>query len=581
MKLQLPSHNALHLSHNDLSTNLAKAVVHASRSLQQDAPSKVERSAATSTTCNSSQCKTPAQQENTTNIIIGLTVAIPVAAAIVVLFFLHRRVKRKQALEDKNDKYKSYDFGMEDVVSGKKGRGLAQPKLPEMTITDMEKATHDIGRPKMAHKGGMSLDMGSPYLLPAAVNDSRESFHSMSRSLRDGEDPYRPVAMALNSGSPVRPSSARRRYDDDSVYTASSVPSGDVMNAGLLQHASRMSRSDPDYYDHDSSPQSQHAPPFQQTVQRRPAPDVASVPSAVKNTAYPLRNASTQHNKQAPSLAINVDASNAIASHQVQIHPPSPSANHLSHAAPVVKRLSIAVTPANDEPAQDSNRLSTMNPDARRVSAIGLRPLPPDDPSDNPEQRANRIRSFYKEYFDDSKPNPTGIYPQYNPYADDYEAGYFADGAATYDPETGAFVDYAAPHMRGPAAPYADPVGRRAFTPPPGGAAPRGRNRNNMSMQSTGHINNPAFRQGPRAPPKKQLPPPVALKSLPTPHQLMQDDLAFLNPLDFAPAPTYRDERLGRGRDSPLGTMRPYSPAVIAHSPLVKSFDDLAVLPSP
>jgi hypothetical protein len=27
--------------------------------------------------------------------------------------------------------------------------------------------------------------------------------------------------------------------------------------------------------------------------------------------------------------------------------------------------------------------------------------LPPEDPADNPEQRANRIRSFYKEYFDE------------------------------------------------------------------------------------------------------------------------------------------------------------------------------------
>lgn len=34
--------------------------------------------------------------------------------------------------------------------------------------------------------------------------------------------------------------------------------------------------------------------------------------------------------------------------------------------------------------------------------------MPSDDPQENPEERANRIRSFYKEYFDDSKPEPAG-----------------------------------------------------------------------------------------------------------------------------------------------------------------------------
>ncbi|KMU87309.1 hypothetical protein CIHG_04754 [Coccidioides immitis H538.4] len=65
-------------------------------------------------------------------------------------------------------------------------------------------------------------------------------------------------------------------------------------------------------------------------------------------------------------------------------------------------------------PSNDKAARATLDPhdhyydggyqiDTRRLT-VGIRPLPPEDPSDNPEQRANRIRSFYKEYFDESKP---------------------------------------------------------------------------------------------------------------------------------------------------------------------------------
>jgi len=81
--------------------------------------------------------------------------------------------------------------------------------------------------------------------------------------------------------------------------------------------------------------------------------------------------------------------------------------------------------------------------------------------------------------------------------------------------------------------------------------------------------------------PKKQLPPPKALTSLPTPHMLREDTALILNPTEFAPPTTFRDNQNGRRPDSPMGIQRPYSPAVKAFSPLVPAFDDLSAMPSP
>lgn len=484
---------------------------------------------------------------------------------------------------------------MDEVVSAnnKKAKGSRQPKLPEMTVTDMEKSTMAA---MQGHNKGMSLDMMStPYLLPAAVNGSRESFHSMSRSLRDEEDPYRPVTMArtdTRTSSLRSPTTHAPRYDNESIYTGSSIPSGDAMNAGLLRNAQRMSQSNP--FEDVSSPESERGPQFEHHLSPVTKRQSVALP-AVEITQPAQSYQPYQPDPYHPTVpAVNVDIVDDEDDEPFHVTPPSPPAHQQSHPAAAAASLSIAIPPPvihepefDEEPAVDSNRLSTVNNnnrlstaqgDGRRVSVMGLRPLPPDDPADNPEQRANRIRSFYKEYFDDSKPNPTGFYPQYNPYQDDYEPEFYEDGAF-YDPETGEFVGTQAPAP--PRAPFAQPgMGRRAMTPEPAGAIGRRMRSNTASLQSTGHIDNPAFR-GPRGPPKKPLPPPSTLKSLPTPAKLQGDDIVFLNPTDFAPKPTYRDQQLGRVPDSPLGVERPYSPAVRAHTPLMKSFDDLAALPSP
>ena len=104
-------------------------------------------------------------------------------------------------------------------------------------------------------------------------------------------------------------------------------------------------------------------------------------------------------------------------------------------------------------PAQDNKRLS-----------VGFRPLPPDDAleSEDPEYRANRIRSFYKEYFEESAqpppPMPSNAHEVTAQYYEDYDERYLGESTAYFDPDTNAFV-----------MPYAQPVHRRAMTPPPAG----------------------------------------------------------------------------------------------------------------
>lgn len=216
-------------------------------------------------------------------------------------------------------------------------------------------------------------------------------------------------------------------------------------------------------------------------------------------------------------------------------------------------------------PGKDQTRLSVMGPQSNRLSVMGTRPLPPDMPDDNPEVRANRIRSFYKEYFDDTKPNPsTGHY--YDNDDDDYN---FLDGVI-YDPDTGGFL--------APTKPFAQGPGRRAMTPPPR-ARPRVSGNSDYPHQrkfSTMSTGRPRGRSLPR----KKLPPPMPLQSLPTPHMLKEDSMVF-NPIDFAPPTSIRELQNGRRPDSPLGVQRPYSPSVRAFTPLASSFENLAVLPSP
>jgi hypothetical protein len=166
---------------------------------------------------------------------------------------------------------------------------------------------------------------------------------------------------------------------------------------------------------------------------------------------------------------------------------------------------------------------------------------------------------------------------------EDYGSEY-QDGAV-FDPRTGNFV------VAHPNAPFAEPITRRAMTPPPR-APPRFRS--NTGTGPRPHMSNSSMASSQYPPPrgmssmsgrlpapmKKPLPPPSALSSLPTPAKLTENSMVF-DAADFAPPVSFRERQNGIRPDSPLGSARPYSPSVRPHTPLVGSYDDLAVLPSP
>ena len=125
--------------------------------------------------------------------------SVPIVGLFIVLLFLHRRNKKKLAAEDAKDKYKSLDFGMEGAGPMRKGKKGG----PEMSITEKEL--------RGGHDRGLSLEAGSPYILPVGLHGSRESFHSLSRSHNDPHDPYRPAPDP--DEPPPQPAGARPTID--------------------------------------------------------------------------------------------------------------------------------------------------------------------------------------------------------------------------------------------------------------------------------------------------------------------------------------------------------------------------------
>ena len=620
------------------------------------------------------QCEKPADGNNVT-LPVALGVVIPLFAAIVIFVYLHRRHVRKLRIEDANDPHKSLDFGWDPKnPSGKKGRGRNGKGGPEMAITDL--GTEKSGRPR-----GMSMDMdlGSPYLLPPGLSGSRESLHSMSRTIHSQDDRYRPATVYTPGDTKSMYSSrtTRRGADDSSSDNASSTfrrGPRDEMKQDLLGNAQRMSKSMPPI---DRSPVPELRMP--ETAKEMPRKAVASSPQSAglspnfplldtrdsymeqsgaelrksnnylgafihsrepssdllgQKSAYatpneypstPLSNLPRASSRKSPPPLIetaqqitsqsppapppqdNTDNANALpprgqslraseTGHYehyfddsseyddgLKVKPPSPHRSQ-SGQYDLSRRSSQVHMAPIDEHIHSADDADDFGYDVRRLS-MGLRPLPPDDPTDNPEQRANRIRSFYKEYFDDSKPGPMHAV---GGYYEDYDQGYLGDGFID-DPMSGQYNAAQPPYPQRRGRPFAEPIGRRAMTPPPRAPPQYGR-RHAATMSGSSRLVPP----GPRAyssasgrfgPPghglqKKQIPPPKALNVLPTPHMLKDDSFALFNSMDFAP-PTSAAERQAGRPESPRGGLRPYSPMVRAHVPTQSSYDDLAAMPSP
>ena len=546
-------------------------------------------------------------------------------------------------MEDMNDRHASLDFGLGDVQAGRQRKKTAGVSTKEVDMKE-----------KPMRGKGQSMDMGldSPYLLPPELQSSRESLQSLSRT--DNEDPYRPVnSYYPNDGSSIR-SASRLGRDNSSIYTASSQAPSRLQDLKATDAVGPLSRNAPSVVipnpHHTSLHQStasnspivesslEEVSPFAQPVQP-PEVHLAKPASPPPAQAKPLpASLRISRNLAAPSPATsnerdsyNVDSirqSNNYLVGLIESREPSPTPPAETQSPPRSRKspppaintspeitrplrkesLTAGPPPVNvfaDGEFGDAFKVTPPSPgrenevreqrysmdvppeefanaglgapgfDPRRLS-MGFRPLPPNALTevDDPEIRANRIRSFYKEYFDESKPLPQGQ------YYEDFDENYLGE-AAYFDPDQNNFV-----------MPYAQPVTRRAMTPPPRGPRFQGPPRGNHASMGGGRgpqMYPPGpYPQGPRAFSsasgrpgiKKPMPPPAALTSLPTPSKLKDDSFALMGAIDFAPPLAYRDRAAGRS-ESPLGERRPYSPMVPAFTPTRSAFDDLAAMPSP
>ncbi|OTB04364.1 hypothetical protein M426DRAFT_320961 [Hypoxylon sp. CI-4A] len=584
---------------------------------------------------------------STMTIPIVLGVCIPLGLAIVILVYLHRRNTIKQRKEDEADKYKSMDFGLE-------GAGVPKGNKRRSAFFGKEKDP--------SHKVQLSMDMNlsSPYLLPPNLQGSRDSLNSLARSLQS-EDPYRPVTSYGGSDVGSLRSFQKGGKRNSSVYTGQTRSSSDRESAKngatvttTMELPARQKSVPP-------SPLSPLPPVAQPLPRRESAEDMPALPA--KNEFRFVDDSSTIPQVpqiQEPAVALSANSRpvsnepvNARRSdiagpvgHANSMAPPKSDAQGLgivdarasqgsadmprntdSFSANVrpprkeslpagsdfaqdyedytahfqIDEPDHAVAPqANDREYPLSAGLGVPEQSNKRLS-VGFRPLPPDDflESEDPEFRANRIRSFYKEYFEEAKVDhgkPPPI-PQQATYYEDYDNNYLGE-TAFFDPDTNAFV-----------MPYAQPVTRRAMTPPPSSRRPMPGPRmrgppgahgphGSMNMPSArpragstmsggrwapmsprpdSSASNPRFMGGK---PKKPMPPPAALTTLPTPSKLRDDSFAIMGTIDFAPPPTFKDHVAGRSQ-SPVGERKPYMLNTPIHSPLVSAFDDTPALPSP
>ena len=513
-------------------------------------------------------------------------------------------------MEEIHDKTKSMDFGM--------GFGSGARK------TNAEKT----GKGHKGHQISMDLDLNNPYVLPGTLKGSRESLHSLSKAF-DAVDPrygLRPgtshsqmggLSLGQQNHAPSQHSNlVHSKTRVSSLYTASVTndsPNGSnsSMSDELLSRAQGMAMSSPPPPMSPTSPTSPRVQ-YQAPQLRIPSPPPAAVikpasPSITNGLPAVLQPGGPRGTSMQPpllpttptlDLEFNLTISTPEQTSQLQkasedmgavkaeARPPSDASDY---AGDTNTGISFRVSTASEndkslEPAPRKPTRDTLAPggiDNRRLS-MGFRPLPPDGfPDESAEQRASRIRSFYKEYFDDQGGNhgrqsfyqPTGYYED---VPDEYVPTHYDDSAAVYDYSSGSYV---VPGAR----PFAEPPTRRAMTPPPrmpqGYEGPRSQSSMSNTQGPRSYTSHNGRGPTPRGPPRKPMPPPSPLKNMPTPAHLGED--AFASPISFAPKVRVQDILTGRDSPSFLSGERPYSPSVPVHTPLTSAFDDLPTLMAP
>lgn len=539
-------------------------------------------------------CERPSDSTKNTVIPVVLGIVIPLGAAIIIMLILHRRHVKKLAQEDRSDRYKSYDFGLDDVVVSADQHGAGPGMIQK------EKSP--------GHQHGISLDLNiDTHLPPPSVLGPPGTTSTLSLSPS--------IDSISRSGTP-------RFGEFDNPFERGHNPFDDKYAESSA--ASQRSRS-PGIPNGLQQPPNAYIPganrgdapnPIQRTDSGRAlTPTAYNIPeivepgqafSSLDDFELPKNLQSAQNSQNTPSvprISLPAGLEDEVSDYDRNSTQTIAKANAEAHAeeakqgTTLDKELGFGDFGLESSNKRNTNgRMSFVMPpegyqlDQRRLTSAGIRPLPPDDPSESPDQRASRIRSFYKEYFDPK-----------NKDASNTKSMYFGDlEDAPVDSVYGVENIPPMPTMptQAPNAPFADPIPRRAMTPPPrmpseafappqafrdgwdSRPSSRGSNIKSPSIRVQSSVSN---RFGPTPPPprqQKRRPPPEPLQKIPTPHAMKDDALITLNPIDLAPAMLTKAQREGRP-ETPQGGRIPYLPQLPAHVPLVSSYDDLAVMPSP
>ncbi|POS86700.1 hypothetical protein EPUL_003474, partial [Erysiphe pulchra] len=540
--------------------------------------------------CGPNPCEKPTSSSTFTLPII-LGVAVPLVGAAILFMILQRRHTRKMREEDANDRHASLDFGLGDVPQlGRSKRAEAMAK---------ERDNSSLSRRQIS----MDMSINNAYLPSFETKSSRESLESLSLSLRK-EDPYGPLSQknssdtgSIRSQSKVASGNgafvnSQPRFYEKAEFTSDNSSAFETRTPKSAAFPPRVNSLLP--YQPRNIPQPNPSIPNSRIVE----PPQAYIPTNPVSSTTKWTNGQSLNQQFLPQTQTlrNESENNVIADNRYvnnynmefnQIHSPKPPmtldsreriqpSNNLSGYVLAPQPLGFGVKNLNYIQGQggliSNNQLEDNmkyrqnqgfttvgnnenyynfncdNPKmtSNRFSTLGSRPLPPNTitDTDDPEIRANRIRSFYREYFDDNSPAPAGRYERNN----------FSnrnDQKTYYDPSSNQFV-----------LPYLQPVTRRAMTPPPmnRGIGP-GRARNTsmgvmdnnnqgqyMNNSSEMRTNSPSGHQGP--PYKQPTLPFVQLNSLPTPGK-MKDNMSTFDTLGYAPPMTYR-ERTGSFSRSPF-----------------------------
>ncbi|RKF59077.1 hypothetical protein OnM2_063052 [Erysiphe neolycopersici] len=548
--------------------------------------------------CGPNPCEKPTSSSTFTLPII-LGVAVPLVGAAILFMILQRRHTRKIREEDANDLHASLDFGLGDV---------SQPgRSKRVGSMAMKRENSSLSRRQVS----MDMTINNAYLPSFETKGSRESLDSLSLPFRK-EDPYGPLSKTNSSDAGSTRSQSRiatgnsdfinslpRFYDKPDVIpdNSSAIETKTPQTAAFPPRVNSLLPIQPRNKTHPnpSIPNPSIAEPPQAYISNNPVapttrwtngqslnqqfqPQSQFLRSESENNVITDNRTEGSYNTEfdqtyspKPPMALdlrgrsqpsNINVSGyALAPQPVgfgstnmnYIQGQGAQISNNQHIGDNTKfRQNQGFTSVGNNEKYYNSTYNNPKMTSNRYSTLGSRPLPPNTitDTDDPEIRANRIRSFYKEYFDDNAPAPAGRY-------ENHKFINHNDDRTYYDPSSNHFV-----------LPYEQPVTRRAMTPPP---MPRrvgpGRARNTsmgvMDYNNQGQfMNNPsemrAYSPSPRQGPSYKQPtlPFVHLNPLPTPGK-MKDDMSTFDTLGYAPPVTYR-ERAGSLSRSPFSDVRPY-----------------------